>query len=437
MKKYKKIGIQVPEILLPNSQVDLYKWSVVACDQYTSQPEYWKEVKELVGNNPSTLKIVFPEIYLEEAPKEERIKNIQKEMDSYLENDVLKTIDNMVYVERTIGGKIRKGLILAIDLEKYDYSPNSQTLIRATEGTIIDRLPPRIEIRQDASLELPHIIVLIDDPEKTVIEPLMEIKKSENKLYDFELMMDSGHLEGYRVPIEYADQAALNLEKLADPEFFQNKYQVDDNYGVLLFAMGDGNHSLATAKAIWEKKKEQVGMDHPSRYALVELNNVHDQSLFFEPIHRVLFDLQKDLITEFKEFYTDQVNIINCDSSSEMIKQVDSLIEGKHRIGLIQNHTYVVLEVNKPEQNLSAGTIQKFLDKFLLNGGFNKIDYVHGSSVVCELGNKEHNAGIYLPAMSKNSLFKTVILDSALPRKTFSMGESQEKRFYMECRKIK
>lgn len=437
MKNYEKIGIQIPEILLPNSQIDLTKWSVVACDQYTSQATYWEEVEKLVADAPSTLKIIFPEIYLEEENKTERIQKIQKEMDSYLENNVLEAINNMVYVERKIGDKIRKGLVLAIDLEKYDYSPDSQTLIRATEGTIIDRLPPRMEIREDASLELPHIIVLIDDPEKKVIEPLEEIKNSENKLYDFKLMMDSGHLTGYRVPPEYADQVALNLEKLADPEFFKNKYQVNDDYGVLLFAMGDGNHSLATAKAIWEKKKNEVGMDHPARYALVELNNVHDSSLVFEPIHRVLFNLQKDLITELSEFYGSKLNIVNCSSLAEMTEKVDSLIEGKHQIGLIQKNTYQILEINEPEQNLPAGTIQNFLDNFLENKGFAKIDYVHGSEVVSELGNRENNAGIYLPAMSKNDLFKTVILDSALPRKTFSMGEAQEKRFYMECRKIK
>lgn len=437
MKNYEKIGIQIPEILLPNSQIDLTKWSVVACDQYTSQATYWEEVEKLVADAPSTLKIIFPEIYLEEENKTERIQKIQKEMDSYLENNVLEAINNMVYVERKIGDKIRKGLVLAIDLEKYDYSPDSQTLIRATEGTIIDRLPPRMEIREEASLELPHIIVLIDDPEKKVIEPLEEIKNSENKLYDFKLMMDSGHLTGYRVPPEYADQVALNLEKLADPEFFKNKYQVNDDYGVLLFAMGDGNHSLATAKAIWEKKKNEVGMDHPARYALVELNNVHDSSLVFEPIHRVLFNLQKDLITELSEFYGSKLNIVNCSSLAEMTEKVDSLIEGKHQIGLIQKNTYQILEINEPEQNLPAGTIQNFLDNFLENKGFAKIDYVHGSEVVSELGNRENNAGIYLPAMSKNDLFKTVILDSALPRKTFSMGEAQEKRFYMECRKIK
>ena len=342
----------------------------------------------------------------------------------------------MVYIERKIDSGIRKGLIIAIDLEKYDYSKESQTLIRATEGTIVDRLPPRIEVRENAKLELPHILVLIDDLNKTIIEPLEKIKTEENKLYDFELMMKSGHLSGYKVPEEISEQIAKAIEKLADPEFFRNKYSVDKNKGVLLFAMGDGNHSLATAKAIWENKKTEVGMDHPSRYALVELNNVHDESLIFEPIHRVLFDMKKDLIEEIKTFYGSKLNVLECSSKEEMIKKVDLVKEGKHKIGFVKNNVYSIIEINNPEQNLAAGTIQVFLDKFLQEDCFDRIDYIHGDSVVVSLGSKEGNTGIYLPAMSKNDLFKTVILDGALPRKTFSMGEAHEKRFYVECRKI-
>ena len=286
-------------------------------------------------------------------------------------------------------------------------------------------------------MELPHILVLIDDPNHTVIEPLSAAKSKLEKLYDFDLMLDSGHLAGYAVSEEFENKVVEALRGLAKPETFTAKYDIGKDQPVLLFAMGDGNHSLATAKAIWEKMKPQVGMDHPSRYALVEIENVHDEGLEFEPIHRVLFNLKKDLFAELKKTFGDNFSYTEVASGEEMIQKVDSSEGQKQAIGLVGGgRKFGVIEIAHASSNLAVGTIQAFIDSFLKEGGAEKVDYVHGEDVVERLSLQAGNAGFYLAGMHKSDLFKTVILDGALPRKTFSMGEAREKRFYMEARKI-
>jgi hypothetical protein len=439
MKIINDLGIQIPQVYLPKKGTDLTKWAVIACDQFTSQPEYWNEVEKIVGDAPSTLNLTFPEVYLEEPGSEERIKNIQATMQKYMAEGILQPHDGLVYVERTVDGKTRKGIILALDLEAYDYNKGSSSLIRATEGTIVDRLPPRMKIREGATVELPHILVLIDDPNHTVIEPLRAAKSDLHKLYDFDLMLDSGHLAGYALNEELENQIVDALRELAKPETFAAKYGIGKDEPVLLFAMGDGNHSLATAKAIWEKTKSQVGMDHPARYALVEIENVHDEGLEFEPIHRVLFGLNKDLFAELEKVFGANLTYRPVASAEEMVKAVDNAQGEKQVIGLVgggRSADFGVIEIINPSSNLPVGTVQSFLDTFLKEGGAEKIDYVHGEDVTVKLGSQPNNAGFYLPGMSKSDLFKTVILDGALPRKTFSMGEAREKRFYMEARKI-
>jgi uncharacterized protein (DUF1015 family) len=437
MKNISDIGIQIPQVFLPKPDTDFTKWAVIACDQFTSQPEYWNEVERLVGDAPSTLNLTFPEVYLEKPGGEDRIQNIQATMRRYMDEGVLQPHDGFVYVERMVGGKTRKGIVLCLDLEAYEYTKGSSSLIRATEGTIVDRLPPRIKIREGATLELPHILVLIDDPDRTVIEPLSEAKSELEKLYDFDLMLESGHLAGYAVNQELEEQVVEALRALANPEVFAAKYNIGKSQPVLLFAMGDGNHSLATAKAIWEKMKPQVGMDHPSRYALVEIENVHDEGLEFEPIHRVLFGLKKDLYAELEKAFGENYTYKPVASAEEMVKAVDFAQGEKQTIGVVGGgKAFGVIEIANPSSNLPVGTIQSFLDNFLKEGGAEKIDYVHGEDVTVKLGSQLGNAGFYLPGMSKSDLFKTVILDGALPRKTFSMGEAREKRFYMEARKI-
>ncbi len=437
MKIISDIGIQIPQVYLPKPGTDLTKWAVIACDQFTSQPEYWNEVEKIVGDAPSTLNLTFPEVYLEKPGKEERIRNIQSTMRKYMDEGILQPHDGLVYVERTVKGKTRKGIVLCLDLEAYDYTQGSSSLIRATEGTIVDRLPPRMKIREGALLELPHILVLIDDPNCTVIEPLSAAKSKLEKLYDFDLMLDSGHLAGYAVNQESEDKVVDALHGLAKPETFAAKYGIDKDKPVLLFAMGDGNHSLATAKAIWEKIKPQVGMDHPARYALVEIENVHDEGFEFEPIHRVLFGLKKDLFAELEKTFGTNLTYRPVASAEEMVKVVDSAQGEKQAIGLVgASKGFGVIEIANPSSNLPVGTIQSFLDVFLKIDGAEKIDYVHGQDVTVKLGSQPNNAGFYLPGMRKSDLFKTVILDGALPRKTFSMGEAREKRFYIEARKI-
>ncbi|MCC7552600.1 DUF1015 domain-containing protein [Candidatus Micrarchaeota archaeon] len=436
--KLKKIGIQIPNILLPKN-IDLTKWSVVACDQYTSEPEYWEQVKKFVRNDPSTLNIIYPEVYLEEPEekKKERINKINQTMTNYLEN-ILQEKQGFIYLERTVNDeqgnkKIRKGLMVCIDLEKYDYNKGSKSLVRATEGTVLERLPPRIEVRKDALLELPHIMVLIDDPDNTVIEPLTSLKTE--KVYDFDLMMNGGHLEGYRINNEIQEKIIDSLFNLADKENFNKKYNLE-NEEVLLFAMGDGNHSLATAKAIWEERKKQgASQDDLARYALVELVNIHEGALEFEPIHRVIFNIKKPILEEMKNKFNDNFEYINC-SKEEMINKVKTQIGDEQKIGFIQENIFGIITIKNPKHNLVVGTLQKFLDEFIKENA-EKIDYVHGQEPTCELGAKIDNCGFFLPVIKKTELFKTVILEGALPRKTFSMGEAEEKRFYLECRKIR
>jgi len=437
MKIISDIGIQIPQVYLPKAGTDLTKWAVIACDQFTSEPEYWHDVEKIVGDAPSTLNLTFPEVHLEKPGEEERIQSIQATMQKYMDEGILQPRDGLIYVERTVGGKTRKGVILCLDLERYDYNKGSSSLIRATEGTIVDRLPPRIKIRQGAAMELPHILVLIDDPRCTVIEPLSAAKSKLEKLYDFDLMLESGHLAGYAVSGDYENQVVEALRGLAKPETFAAKYGIGADQPVLLFAMGDGNHSLATAKAIWEKMKPQVGMDHPSRYALVEIENVHDEGLEFEPIHRVLFNLKKDLFAELKKTFGENLTYTEVANGAEMTQRVDSAEGGNQAVGLVGGgKKFGVIEIANASSNLAVGTIQSFLDAFLKDGGAEKIDYVHGEDVVERLALQAGNAGFYLAGMHKSELFKTVILDGALPRKTFSMGEAREKRFYMEARKI-
>jgi hypothetical protein len=281
MRTYTDIGIQVPQIYLPRKGADLGKWAVIACDQFTSQPEYWQKVERLVCDAPSTYHLIFPEVYLEKPGEEARIRTIQEQMRSMLASGFLEMHEGLIFVERTFGAKTRRGLMLTLDLECYDYTRGSTSLIRATEGTIIERLPPRMKIRNGAALELPHILVLVDDPEHTIFEPLAAAKGGLEKLYDFDLMLGSGHLRGFAVNDTLEEKVVNALRQLALPGKFAARYNISADKPVLLYAMGDGNHSLATAKSIWERMKPEVGLNHPSRYALVEIENVHDEALEF------------------------------------------------------------------------------------------------------------------------------------------------------------
>jgi len=403
----KKIGVRVPKIILPKDSVDMTKWAVVACDQFTSEPGYWENVEKLVGDEPSTVKIVLPEVYLESENKTEKIEKINAEMKKYLETGVLEEkFEGMVAVERASASEAptkRYGLVVALDLEKYEYTKGSKTLIRATEGTVESRIPPRLEIRKNAMLELPHIMVLIDDPSFAVSQYWKgDAQKGKDLIYDFDLMMDGGHVKGWKITDEEKIKIiAQGLGKLISGDGF-------------LFAMGDGNHSLATAKAHWNNIKKGLSEaekeDHPARFALVELVNVHDSGLEFEPIHRVLFGVDPNKLVEYV---------------TGEGKEVEVVVDGQKK----------PLKIKEMGSNLPVGDLQQLLDSFMAENPEVKIDYVHGEGAVMKLAVGK-NVGFLLSVMKKEELFPTVEKDGALPRKTFSMGEAEEKRYYVEARKI-
>lgn len=419
-----KVPFKAGNILLPKN-TDMTKWSVVACDQYTSEPDYWNEVKEIVDNNPSTLNLTLPEIYLEEKDVAERINKINNNMEDLLSKDFFTEYkDSMIYLERTQSdGKVREGLMGIVDLEDYSYEVGSQTLIRATEKTVIERIPPRVKIRENAALELPHIMILIDDDKKEIIEQLKNEVTENDIVYDFDLMKNGGHIKGYLLKPDTIQTIETKLENLADENNFSKKYDVT-NKGVLLFAMGDGNHSLATAKACYENLKktmpEEEYLTHPARYALVELVNLHSEALEFEAINRVIFDTNpEDLLNKLKEYYD-----LNQEGNGQ---EVEIITEDKDELWYISN----------PKSNIAVGSIQIFLDEYLKDNN-GKVDYIHGDEVTKDLTRKnKHNVGFIFKPMKKEELFKTVILDGALPRKSFSMGHSYDKRYYLEARRIK
>ena len=411
-------------ILLPKKDIDMTKWSVVACDQYTSEPDYWEKVESFVGNSPSTLRLTLPEIFLEESDVEDRIKKINLTMEEYISNCMFDEYNNtMLYLERTQkDGRIREGIIGMVDLEDYNFEVGSESLIRATEKTVIERIPPRLKVRENALLELPHIMILIDDDKKEIIENIKNKVNDSDIVYDFDLMENGGHIKGYKLNDAIIDNIEAGMERLADKELFEKKYDVS-NKGVLLFAMGDGNHSLATAKTNYENLKktmsEEEYLNHPSRYALVEIVNLHSDALEFEPIHRVIFDTDVNrLVKSLYEYYD-----ISEDGDGQYFELVTKDMDKK-------------LYIKNPKSNISVGSIQIFLDEYLKeNAG--KIDYIHGDETTRNMGKQEGNIAILFNVMKKEELFKTVILDGALPRKTFSMGHSYDKRYYLEARKIK
>ncbi len=437
-ERFAALGVRVPEVQLPAAGTDWEKWAVVACDQYSSEHHYWESVADHVGTAPSTLNLIFPECYLEEAGKAERVKRIQAAMKDYLSRGVLAAREpGFVLVERVTPFEKhpRTGLVMAVDLEAYRYGAGVTSRIRPTEGTIVERLPPRMEIRRGAPLELPHIMLLIDDPSRSVIEPLRARAASLPELYDFSLMKESGRVRGWQV----SDPAALEgvaaaLEKLADAGAYQAKYGSPD---VLLFAVGDGNHSLATAKAVWEEvkaagKEDPAIMDHPARYALVELVNIYDDGLPFHPIHRVLFKADEKSLKDALKAAGGAFEPMPWGDAVRMADEPTA----EHRFAFVSGAGSGLLRFSRPTAKLAAGTIQEILDAWLKKNPGTVIDYIHGTDSLEALARKPGNLGLYLPPIDKSSFFATVIRDGVMPRKTFSMGEAPEKRFYIEARKI-
>jgi hypothetical protein len=431
-------GFQLPRIFLPRPGIDLRKWCVVACDQYTSEPEYWHRVEQEVGGAPSSLHLIFPEAYLGSADAPARIRRIQESMRSYLANGLLQERAGAIYVERTLGKRIRRGLMLELDLEHYDFSSASTSLIRPTEGTMVARLAPRIEVRKGAELEVPHVLVLIDDPQRTVIEPIGAARATSSKLYESDLMFGGGRIAGFAVDGAVSERAVAALHALASPQSFAARYGVPPETPPMLFAVGDGNHSLATAKSLWDSIKSSVGMDHPSRYALVEVENIHDDALDFAPIHRLLLGVSADLRQTLAETFGSRFSCTDVPSAAEMRTRVHAAHASRHAAGLIgPGARFSVIEIADPPSTLAIGTLQPFIDRFIENGGAADIDYIHGDDVLERLAMKHGSVGVHFAAMSKSDLLRMVVREGPLPRKTFSMGEADEKRYYLEARRIR
>ena len=410
MINWDKLGVRPADILLPE-KCDISKWGCVACDQFTSDGEYWDEMESFVGDAPSTLRITFPEIFLGKDDAK-YISNINACMKDYLARGIFKEFKNaIIKCERTLrNGNVRSGLVMAVDLEAYDYNAGSQSMIRATEGTIVHRLPPRIAIRKDAPLELPHIMILIDDPDNTVIGNV-----SGAEVYNTPLAMNGGSIKGSLLSTDEHKTVADALARLADQKDFATKYGLDENTAPLVYAMGDGNHSLACAKACWENLKKELSPEeqanHPARYALAEIVNLYDESLQFEPIHRVVFDVD-----------------------AEAMLDAISAPEGREVLAITENGEKTIKVPCTGE--LTVGCLQDAIDAYMkANGG--TIDYVHESETVYRLGSQKGNVGFILPEFNKSELFPAVVKGGALPRKTFSMGEGCDKRYYFEARRIK
>ena len=412
------------DILLP-ANTDMEKWAVVACDQYTSEPGYWAELEQLIGAAPSALNLILPEVYLGSGNEQARIDTIHKNMEKYIADGIFTEYkDALIYLERVQDdGKVRAGLVGCIDLEEYDYSKGSSSPVRATEATVVERIPPRLKVRRGADIELTHIMILIDDESGSVIEPLDAKKQGFEKLYDTPLLKKGGSITGWLLDEQSKADVLAALDKLGEKEGFEKRYGLTDT-PVLLYAMGDGNHSLATAKAYYEElKAANPGKDmsnHPARYALCEIVNLHSPALEFEAIHRIVTGADEN------QLFADITNALGL---------TEGKTDGAQCFGIVNGGQTVWYTAANTSSKLTVGTLQNFLDTWCKENGAG-IDYIHGTEVVEKLSMDNGSVGFILPDMGKNELFPTVIADGALPRKTFSMGHAWDKRYYIESRRI-
>ena len=419
MKVVNNLGFAVPDILIPQKGTDLKKWAVIACDQYTSEPEYWENCEKEAGDAPSTLNLVLPEVYLNTAKETEKLESIAKTARKYLDEGILESLGTgFILTDRaTELHPSRKGLMTAIDLEGYSFEPGNKNICRATEGTVLSRIPPRVRIRANSPLELPHIMILIDDPKGITIEKAFDMANAEGlePLYDTDLMLGSGHIKGTFIP-EDSSIAESIIEGLSTLKA--------NNSDGLLFLVGDGNHSLASAKAHWENIRETLSeeerINHPARYALAEIVNIHDKGLDFEPIHRVVFNISSDEFIAKAMDYFKNCNIVT-NGSDDSLQSFVVVSEGKED---------VKISLANAPHTLAVGSVQMMIDSLGL-----ECDYIHGEDSVRKLAS-EGNTGILVPGISKDTFFATVEKEGVFPRKTFSMGEAFEKRFYLEAKKI-
>lgn len=438
MESLEAFGLKLPEILLPKDR-NLGSWSVIACDQYTQDEGYWKRAEVAAGGRPSTLNLILPEVYLSRPDKADRIVRIKRTMTDYLSGGVFDAPEaEAVYVERTTAfGRVRHGLVIAVDLEDYEWKPGSRALIRATEATIPERIPPRKEIRSGAALESPHIMLLADDPSHSLIEGTGSLVKGGRPLYDGDLMLASGHITGWAV----RDGEALAHLREALAVLKEAGTQADGSS--FLFAVGDGNHSLATAKAVWDEYKAKAGLSGteaencPVRYALVEIVNIYDSGLTFEPIHRVVLgdEVNPDgLIANLEKSLGGKQRDVADPAGLEAAVRASKASFGFVYIGRDGRQRFTLLETGITE--LAVSRLQPALDGYLSGKDCLELDYIHGSDEVFRLGGEPGAVSIMLPPIAKDSFFATISGRGPLPRKSFSMGEASEKRFYLECRRL-
>ena len=427
MTDTRQLGFMIPQVLMPAQDIHMEKWACVACDQFTSQPDYWNKVERFVGNAPSTLHMVLPEVYLEADNVAGEIENLKAEMHDYMQRGIVRPLEpGIVLTERHMGGKHRKGILLAVDLEQYDYRIENKPLIRATEQTVMSRIPPRMTIRRGAEIELPHIMLLMDDPDDSVIGPLHIQRNNLPKLYDFDLMMGGGKIEGWLVSepklLDAVTAAIANLER-------------HDN---MLFCVGDGNHSLATAKAVWDEAKqdltEEEREDHPLRFALCEVINLRDRAVEFMPIHRVMFGVNASACVQF---------IVERLREKEVKAK---LVFGRWRSEIEHDGTYQIpflyrdgagrIIIEDPQHPLAIGELQDIFEEYIAQNPNASLDYIHGNDAFMELSRDYGNIGFFFEPMEKAEFFDMVVRCGVLPKKTFSLGEAEEKRYYLEGRAL-
>lgn len=413
-----KEGYTVPELLVPGSGTTPEKWSVIACDQYTSQPEYWKAAEDSVGDHYSALNMILPEVYLGTDEVEERTRRMQEIMHRYLKEDVLRELPRgIMLTERHLSSGIRSGILLAMDLEAYSYDAGDRPLIRASETTVLERIPPRVRARKGAPLELPHIMLLIDDPDDTVIGPLRAARGRLQRVYDFDLMMGGGHIEGWLA----AEDSQLDdvAKALADLP----------RHDGMLYCVGDGNHSLATAKTIWDEYKKTIPEEErersPLRFALCEVVNLHQKAVQFLPIHRVFFDVDPGELVAF---------VLKSLNDKNERAEITDFHAGPFDIPFISARESDTISIGNPSHPLAAGVLQPVFDAFLKANPKARIDYIHGDAALEELSRRKDAVGFRFPAVPKNGFFDLLIECGVLPRKTFSIGEADDKRFYLEAR---
>ena len=449
--RLEKFGVEIPEILLPQG-IDLKQWAVIACDQFTQDRSYWEKAREAAGGSPSALHLIFSEAFLGDVGRAERIADIHRTMREYIKDSVFTSRRGFVYIERdTPFNRGRRGLVAAVDLERYDWSPDARPLIRATEGTVAERLPPRMDIRRNAPLETTHVILLINDETDTLLRDLGERAKKNSPVYQGELMLNSGEINGWFLDAQDDwNYLASGLEELT-------RNDIDP----FLFAVGDGNHSLACAKRIWEEYKAQCVADqantvttnnsgslpiHPCRYALVEIENIYDPAIRFEPIHRVVFGLGFDetlkLLSVLPDFYCrepvgreEMARLVAGNNCLDDADTVAGPVMG-NRFGIVSGDRYALVETGAG--GIATALLQPLLDRAVNGNSTLSVDYIHGEDELFRLAGAPDGqaTGILLPSVQKTDLFKAVARYGPLPRKSFSMGEAEEKRFYVECRKL-